>query len=221
LSENIASLNANSVNLLLRNQEVWTQTEQASEPTGRTTRGDWFTQKIYSPLELHAHLFFFEGSSNGGLFWRTSIQTKLQVGSQVTDAGLQEYCRCSQIQDNLLFEPTPLCYWAEMPIALSLRNPAANRIFGRGTQSLKMNLIQKYGFNIVKEAEIIAKHLNKASELELSLLDALVTGYKFRHISKSQALKQYFKSYAKYQLIKDPLKNYFLEYRADSHLAVA
>lgn len=208
LSENIACLQASHNRLLLRNQAIWLQTQSTSQPTDRTTRGDWFTAKTYTPLELHAHLFFFEGISNGGLFWETSIQSQLQVGPSVTDAGLQEYCRTLQIQDPLQFEPTPLCCWSEMPINLSLRNPATNRVFGRGTQAIRMHLIQTCDRSIIKQAEMIAQNLDKVYNFELSLVDALYTNYEFNAISKAQMLKQYCKSYTKYQLIQNPLKEY-------------
>lgn len=211
LSENITSLKTSNATLLLRNQQIWTQTEHLAQPTERTTRGDWFTSKIFSPLELHAHLFFFETTSNGGLFWDTSMKSQLQVGTHVTDAGLQEYCRALQIQDELLFEPNPLCCWSDMPSSLSLRNPAANRVFGRGVQAIKMNLIYTLGCSIIQQAESIAHNLHKLRELEQSLIDALYINYEFRHIKKATIFKQYCKSLAKSQFIKNPLKKYFDE----------
>lgn len=209
LSENISSLKRRNVTLLLRNQQIWTQTEHTSKPTGRTTRGDWFASKIYDPFELHAHLFFFETISNGGLFWKTSIKTQLQVGIQVSDAGLQEYCRALQIQDHLLFEPEPLCCWAEMPSNLSLRNPAANRVFGRGVQAIKMKLIETSGSAIIQQAEEIARDLNKLPEFEQSLVDALYISYSFKCINKVNAFKQYCKSYARYLFVENPLQAHF------------
>ncbi|MBD1822206.1 glycosyltransferase family 2 protein [Cyanobacteria bacterium FACHB-DQ100] len=209
LSENIASLNAYGVDLLLRNQEIWLQEQSTAKPTGRTTRGNWFTSRMYSSLELHAHLFYFEGISNGGLFWRTSMRSDLQVSQSVLDSGLQEYCRTLQIQDNLYFEPQPLCYWSEMPSTLSLRNAVDNRVFGRGVQSIKLNLIKKYKEQIMLEASHIAASLNKEIDFEISLLDSLCTAYQFRRLGLTQRLHQYLKSYAKFKLVQDPLQLYF------------
>ncbi|NJL19683.1 MAG: glycosyltransferase family 2 protein [Leptolyngbyaceae cyanobacterium SM1_3_5] len=208
LSENIALLKEKSVNLLMRNQEIWLQTEQQSQPTGRTTRGDWFTARLYTPYELYAYLFLLEGASNGGLFWKTSMQTNLQVGSQVVDAGLQEYCRSLQIEDDFYFAPKPLCYWSEMPVSLSLRNPASDRVFGRGVQSIRMHLIQNDGQEVIETAEKLAFHCNKRAEFEWSLIDALYIQYHFQYVDRLKAAKSYLKSYAKFKLVKNPLESY-------------
>lgn len=210
LSENISSLKKQGVEILLRNQEIWIQTENFSTPTTKTTGGNWFTSKIYTPIQLHAFIFFFQGISNGGLFWKTSIKSNLQVGSSVGDAGLQEYCRSLQIQENLYFDSNPLCYWSEMPSTLSLRNPISNRIFGRGLQSIKMNLIKKYGVEILKESENIAYSCNKLDEFESALIDALYVNYHFKHTNKIKFFRSYFKSFFKNRLLKDPLQKYFL-----------
>jgi glycosyltransferase involved in cell wall biosynthesis len=216
LSENIASLNTHGVNLLLRNQEIWLQEQETSTPTNRTTRGTWFTNRIYTPLELHAHLFYFEGISNGGLFWRTSLQSNFQVSHYVTDSGLQEYCRTLQLQDNLIFEPKPLCCWAEMSSTLSLRNAVDNRIFGRGVQAIKRNLLEKYGKTIVLEAAQVGDRLNKQTDFENSLLDSLFTKYEFCQLSVLQQVRQYLKSYAKFKFVQDPLHLYFAAHYAES-----
>lgn len=209
LSRNIVSLNTHGVDLLLRNQEIWLQDQNISQSTGRTTRGNWFTNRVYRPLELQAYLFYFEGISNGGLFWRTSLQSNLQVSHHVTDPGLQEYCRTLQIQDNLYFESKPLCYWSEMPTALSLRNAVDNRSFSRGVQTIKRSLLKKYGEAIALEANYIANRLNKQADFELSLLDSLFTKYEFQQLSVMHRIYQYLKSYAKSKLVQNPLHLYF------------
>ncbi len=209
LAENVASLKTHGVDLLLRNQEICFQEQKTAKPTGRTTRGNWFNSRIYSPLELHAHLFYFEGISNGGLFWRTGLRSNLQVGQSVQDSGLQEYCRTLQIQDNLYFEPKPLCYWSEMSLELSLRNAVGDRVFGRGVQSIKRRLIKQYQELITLEAARIAESLNKQVEFEISLLDSLFTAYPFQQLGLTQRVHRYLKSYAKFSLVPDPLRSYF------------
>jgi glycosyltransferase involved in cell wall biosynthesis len=208
ISENIRLLETHGMDLLLRNQAVWMQEANFGATTGRTTRGDWFPEQIYTPLQLHAHLFFFEGIANGGLFWKTTVRSNLQVNSQVIDAGLQEYCRTLQIQDNFYFAAEPLCYWSEMPLNLSLRNSVENRIFGRGVQSIKQCLIQRYGKAIILEANKIACRLEKQCEFEVSLLDGLYTQYAFQQTGWLQKWQRYSKSYAKFKLIADPLNSY-------------
>ncbi|MDV3351377.1 glycosyltransferase family A protein [Leptothoe sp. LEGE 181152] len=208
LSENIAVLRANNVKLLLRNQAIWQQTEYDARPTDRTTRGDWFTSKIYSPLEFYAYLFFFEGASNGGLFWHTEMQSQLQVGPTVKDAGLQEYCRALQIIEPFKFEPKPLCCWAEMTSSLSLRNPADNRTFARGVQSIKQHLLKKYGTEMLLEIEAIALSLDKNLEFEISLADALFPYQVLQTKGILRKIKQYLKSYTRSIWIENPLEDY-------------
>ena len=208
LSENITSLNTNRVNLLLRNQEIWLQAQEVATPTEKTTKGNWFIARTYTPLELHAHLFFMEGISNGGLFWQTSLKSNLQVSSQVKDSGLQEYCRTLQICEPLHFEPIPLCAWSEMSSNQSLRNALRNRIFGRGVQSLKQKLLVHYGTSIVLEASKIADLTYQQKIFESSLLDALFTRYPFRQLNIKQQIHQYLKSYAKSIIVQDPLAAY-------------
>lgn len=209
LEANIESLRVNSVDLLLRNQEIWIQEENAVKPTNRTTRADWLeNQKIYSPIEIKAYLFFFEGASNGGLFWRTSLDSTFQVDKIVTDAGLQEYCRTMQIQDNLVFEIEPLCCWSEMSSEMSLRNGVQNRFFGRGIQSIKRHLINQYHTDIIKEAHSISQRLDRQSQFEYSLIDSLYLNYDFQYLNFFDCLKQYLKSYLKYKLVLSPLQGY-------------
>jgi glycosyltransferase involved in cell wall biosynthesis len=219
LSENIASLKTHRVNVLLRNQEIWLQ-EETSTPTSRTTRGDWFISRLYTPLELHAYLLYFEGVSNGGLFWRTSPQSNFQVSHHVVDAGLQEYCRTLQIQENFYFAAKPLCCWSEMSSTLSLRNAVDNRTFGRGVQAIKRSLLKQYGEKIVQEAAQIGDRLNKQGDFERSLLDGLYTRYHFRQLSVIERTRQYLKSYIKFKLIKDPLDLYLANHPLNSSVLV-
>lgn len=211
LLENIRALESSSVNIILRNQEVWEQSENKHTSTGQTTRGFWFEQKIYQPLELYASLFFFEGISNGGLFWRTSVKSNFQVGNTVTDSGLQEYCRTIQIIEPIYFTSNPLCVWSKMQLDLSSRNSINNRVFGKGQQVIAMYLLEKYEQKIVEVAKNIALRVDKMKELEMSLLNALYLNYSFCHIDKLAAFKNYFKSYAKYIFIGNPLNKYFVE----------
>ncbi|TAE60377.1 MAG: glycosyltransferase family 2 protein [Nostocales cyanobacterium] len=211
LSENIHSLEKNNVNILLRNQEIYLKQDNDFFPTHRTTRGDYLTSKIYQPLELCACTFLCEGISNGGLFWKTSTLSNLQVGNKVKDAGLQEYCRTLQINEKLYFADKPLCYWSEMPISLSLRNPINNRLFARGVQSLRRFLIKKYGQDIIFASKQMAISLNQLDTWELSLIDSLFLSYKFELIQSLELIKRSLKSSARFFLIKDPLDNYFMD----------
>ena len=208
LSENINSLRTHDINLLLRNQKIWLQDQDIATPTDKTTRGYWFTARNYNPLELHAYLFFMEGISNGGLFWRTRSLSNLQVSSKVTDSGLQEYCRTLQICEPVRFEPYPLCCWSKMTSEQSLRNPIADRIFSRGTQSIRRKLLSNYGESIVLEASRIAEFTHQYEALEHSLLDALFVSYKFKELKVNRQVQKYIKSCLKLLSTQNPLANY-------------
>lgn len=208
ISANINALEENGVDLVLCNQEIWYQTPNGDSNTERTTRGDWLFEKKYTPLQLHAHLLYFETISNGGLFWRTSLRSNLQVGKQVSDAGLQEYCRAFQIQDSLYYKSEPQCCWWDVPVDQTSRNPINNRLFGRALQTIKRYLIFKYGQELIHEAKNIALNLNKNVELELSLIDALFLAYNFQYANKLKLATQYFKSWGRFNLITDPLQDY-------------
>lgn len=212
ISENIKLIEHYNINIVLRNQQIWTQQEDVAFPTSKTTKGLWFTSQIYTPIELYSYLFFCEGISNGGLFWRTSLKSNLQVNESVRDAGLQEYCRTAQIIEPLFFAAEPLCYWSEMPDYLSLRNSVTNRRFGRGVQSLKRKLLNSYGLVLVQQASHLANLLGKEKDFELSLLDSLFVHYQFKNLDFLQQVYQWAKSYIKYKFIVDPLGSYTLLY---------
>lgn len=211
ISENIVALDDHQVNILLRNQEVWFQNQDSTKPLGQTTRGDWFEERKYGSIELHAYLFFCEGISNGGLFWRTSLKSNLRVGSKVKDSGLQEACRTLQIAEPLYFKAKPLCVWSHMPSALISRSFVSKRARGRGKQSIIRHLIRKYKEEIIHLAWKKSLLLSKEKEFEVTLLDALYTKHSFQSMNLVSAVKRYIKSYAKYKLMKDPLRDYFAE----------
>ena len=212
LSENIHALDDTHVDILLRNQEIWFQNENTTIPTGQTTRGNWFEEREYDSLELHAFLFFFEAISNGGLFWKTSIKSNLQVGNKVKDSGLQESCRTLQIVEPLYFKSKPLCVWSQMPAELISRSFVSNRARTRGKQSIVRYLIQKYKEDIVVIAKNKSFDFAREEEFEVTLLDALYTKHNFQFIRDAGAIKRYIKSYAKYKLVDDPLKDYFSDW---------
>ncbi len=209
LRKNIRALDTHRVGLILRNQTIHVQEKNGSAVTTRTTRGEWFTERQYDPIELHAHLFFFEGVSNGGLFWDTSIPSNLYVGPSVNDSGLQEYCRTLQIREAVYFKAEPLCVWSEMSPELIFRSSISTRSVTRGLQSLIQYLIRKYNKEIIELAKTLSSRLLLEERFEMSLLDALYTDYDFQAITKVQALKRYLRSYAKFKCIADPLSDYF------------
>lgn len=170
LRENFRALEANCANLLLRNQAI--HAGDAWRATGATTRGDWIEPGTRTPLEIHALLFFMEGVSNGGLFWRLGCDVDLTVGANVTDAGLQECCRTLLVREPLVFAPEPLAIFTELPADRIERSVAANRVFARGTQSLRAHLLARHGDSIVSAARAIAARTGRTATLVQSLGDA-------------------------------------------------
>jgi glycosyltransferase involved in cell wall biosynthesis len=209
LRSNLEALDGGGAGILLRNQQVCVQLKDHSFLTDRTTRGEWFAERLYQPLELHARLFLFEGISNGGLFWNTSIGSNLAVGPQVKDSGLQEYCRTLQISEPLLFQAEPLCVWAEMPIELVSRSSLNGRAQSRGLQSIRRWLIQRYGSEVIERARLISAKRSRELQFEVALTDALYTRYDFKFLSKRARLRRLLRSYAKSKLVRDPLNNYW------------
>ncbi len=205
IAQNIQSVETNNVGIVLRNQEVRLETNGASVPTGATTREKWFQKGVYNPLELKARLFFSEGISNGGLFWHTErIKSNLQVGSQVEHSWHQELFRTLRVEEAICFEPTPQCVFTEFERSYRKINLAPKH--NRGTQSILIYLIHRYGNDIISEAEKIA--LNSGSELllERKLLNALQFKYKFKQIGKLETINLSAKYLLRYLLYRDPFK---------------
>ncbi len=177
LAENLRALEAAGLGLLLRNQQVWRQAGETFAATNRTTRGEWFSEGRCEPLALHARMFFNEGISNGGLFWRTGTKSALQVGRSVTITGVQEYCRTFGIREPLWFAREPLAVWAEVEAAAVTRGTHANRTFARAVQQLRIELVRRHGRAIVTEARRLGAERGIAPAFaDLTLLQHLRHG---------------------------------------------
>ncbi|BAU13329.1 glycosyl transferase family 2 [Leptolyngbya sp. NIES-3755] len=214
IEKNIRSLNTHNVNLIMRNQEIRLEENGTSIPTGKTSRGRWFRTGLYAPFEVHARLFFCEGISNGGMFWRTDkIQSNLQVGTQVDDAWHQELYRTLQLEEPLFFESEPLCVWTgfEEPqkepdnLRESLFSLPAR--YNKVTQFILSKLIQKYGDSFVQiAAEVAATEKDEAIILERQLLNVRYLNYRFQHIRQIERvlllLKNYFRSLQAQRFVK-------------------
>lgn len=209
LKANLHAIDEHKVPLILRNQHVWLQKLSTEEDLGRTTRGNWFEAKIYEPKELHAFLFFFEGISNGGMFWRVNAGLDLVVGPDVTDSGLQEFLRTLQIDQPMRFEPEPLAVWSKMSDELITRSTLDNRKYSRGKQSVMRYLIHHYGNSIIDEAYRIAENHTVFRELEEALIESGYYPRKPYHLSLSERLKLAVKSTIKFKWVNDPLLEYF------------
>lgn len=159
VENNLRRMNEAGVNIVLRNQQIWAQKGDAFHDTGRTTRGDWFRDGIHSEMSLRARLFFMEGVSNGGLFWSTKAGSRLQVGKDVTAAGVQEWCRTLGVREPLLFCAEPLAVWADLEPANVNREARDDRHYARSVQSIRRALLSRHGRTITDEATRLATEL--------------------------------------------------------------
>jgi glycosyltransferase involved in cell wall biosynthesis len=219
IAENIQSLETHNVNIVLRNAEIRLQTDEASIPTGETNREKWYIQGIYTPFEIYARLFFCEGITNSGLFWRTDkIRSNLQVGSQVKDALHQELFRSLQIKERIYFEPTPLCVFTlfETHDHLEKKSAIAKKIdlikYRRGSQSILIYLVNKYGWEIVKQAREIAIITNYEYMLENRLLESFYMNYPFKETNKFKAIYSLFRHFLRFLILPDPYKHIYKKY---------
>ncbi|MBD2296487.1 glycosyltransferase family 2 protein [Anabaena sphaerica FACHB-251] len=219
ISENIQSLETHNVNIVLRNAEIRLQIDEASIPTGKTNLGKWYRQGLYTPFEIYARLFFCEGITNSGLFWRTDkIRSNLQVGSQVKDALHQELFRSLQIKDPIYFESTPLSVFTLFEVHDHIENKSGlskkiNLIqYRRGVQSILIHLVNKYGCKIVKQAQKIAMITASEDILENRLLETFYLNYQFQKTNKLRAIHSLFRHFLRFLILPDPYKAMYDKY---------
>jgi glycosyltransferase involved in cell wall biosynthesis len=211
IAENIKVIKSTGVNIVLRNQEWRLEKNSASIPTNRTTRGQWFHQGIYNPMQLRSRLFFCEGISNGGLFWQTNkIDSNLQIGEQIKHPWHQELFRTLRIKEPIWFEPQSLCVFTEFDredttsIKLAPELPAR---LTRASQSIWIYLVNKYGDSIIQEAQKLAIEQKVEALLERQLINAFCFKYKFNYLSKVDVINILSKAMLRYLLFQDPFKN--------------
>jgi glycosyltransferase involved in cell wall biosynthesis len=216
IAENIQSLETHDVSIILRNAEIRLQTNEASIPTGETNRGKWFTQKIYSPFEIYAYLFFCEGITNSGLFWRTDkIQSNLQVGPQVKNALHQELFRSLQIKEPIYYEPNPLSVFTlfEVHDQLGEKPELAKRLeliqYRRGVQSILSHVVNKYGIRIIQKAHEIALSTGSEDVLENRLIEIFYFDYEYKKIKKYIALNFLLRHFLRILMFPDPYKKIY------------
>lgn len=213
LSVNIDALEYSGCRIVLRNQIVAIEGDNRfAEQCNQTTRGKVFgnTNRRLSPLEIRAAMFFSEGISNGGLFWKLSENISLAVGPNVRFSPMQEYCRSLLISEDVWFGAEPLAVFSLPYNGVTTREPLANRRFNRGRQSILSRILNHHGTRLVDIAKKICTLNNReVRELAISLAD---TGWGYMpvgNISYSELLKFRLKGIAKRCLISDPLNEYW------------
>jgi glycosyltransferase involved in cell wall biosynthesis len=201
ISQNIKELDDSKTNILLRNQKIDIYTNLDNiEKTNHTTRGGWFKNRIYSPFELHTFLFFFEGISNGGLFWNSNAISDFVV-NETSDVGLQENFRTLHIQEPVYFANEPLAVFTSMDKSLTARASNKDRFYSRGRQAIVRKIIKRYGYRIVDKAKEISQDKKNEKSLEITLLDAFYFKYDFQ-IPKKEMITRIIKSIARFIFIK-------------------
>ena len=135
LAQNITVLQNTGTKIVQRNQDVWSRYSEPPQRTDADCLGHWYggDDQVLEPLRLHAFMFLFPGVSNGALFWNTTAASDLQVDEGIRDASLQEYGRCAQIQERVVFAGESLAAWADVPKGQAARGglfrPGIREIF--------------------------------------------------------------------------------------------
>ena len=122
LERNAAEAEAGGLRLLFRNQLVESPAASGTVPSGavtpapagRTTLGGIYRGGDYDPVELLPAAFFTAGGfSNGAAFWRTDGRSRLRIGPEVPDTGLQESLRLLRVADRCGVRLEPLAVWRD------------------------------------------------------------------------------------------------------------
>lgn len=230
IESNIKSLQAHDVSIVLRNQEIRIESSTGSStPTGETTRGNWFVEKVYSPLDLYATLFFCEGISNGGLFWDTAeIKSDLIVGKCIDDSWFQEIFRTLKIVEPVFFNPAVGSVWTQFEVMGAdrgsklpslLSTPPVNN---RATQAILRHLIEICGDSLIERAQAIASgDCEKTQLLERQILNALQFSYPYQHVSMPKRLIILAKHYIRHLYSADRFQSALRSMPLEKSLGIA
>jgi len=155
------------------------------------------------PIQLRAALFFCEGISNGGLFWRTNAREDLQVGSLVQSAALQEHIRTLKICSPIVFASEPLAIFSRAPDAQTTREPLHNRAYNRARQTILSRVLRVHGSTLIDEARALVRSRAMQEQLDRQLAD-------ITHLPAAlKQPRQFAKGVAKILLVPDPLSKYW------------
>jgi glycosyltransferase involved in cell wall biosynthesis len=148
-----------------------------------TTRGEWFSDGEVSPLLLRTVLLFNEGISNGGLVWKLNGRISLQVGDEVKQTGLHEACRSLLMKQPFQFIYDAQSVWTFMPKSETARATEANRLIGRGIQSIRSWVVKKHGRDVLEPAYDLALKKHIVAEFAETLAYIGVS-FKFIHLAR-------------------------------------
>lgn len=202
-------MNSHQGSFALFNQRIQRSNgELASEE--ETTRGDWYCEGWIDPHDLHASLLLMEGLSNGGIIWRIGGPTPLQVGGSVKLTALHEACRSLLVRAPFWFSKKALAVWRDAPVQETARNEEANRIIGRGNQSITRFLLRGYGWDSVARALLFAHTPARKEQLVSRLLHAGAFSAAMRVDSAiaRRKVSLFFKGIAARLSVKDPCREF-------------
>jgi hypothetical protein len=211
LERNIGSLNKSGARVSLMNQRILPEdiAVEANHESFSTTRGGIFgsQSRLLSPIQVRSAIFYCEGLSNGGIFWKIHPDISFFVGEYVTHSPMQEYCRSLLLKEPVYFNADPNAVFS-MPISgTTTREPLENRRFNRGRMGILSALVKYHGCLLIDEAKALASNSSEMKKtLELSLAEISAKYIVSENISFLEGVQARAKGLAKQLMVADPLK---------------
>ncbi len=213
LQSNLEKVLESGCRILLRNQRIVEEGPNGeSRVSERTTRADVFGERdrILSPIQIRASMFFCEGLSNGGLFWKLDNEINLVVGPMVTNSPMQEHCRSLQVKEAVFYAAAPLAVFCHPTDGSTTREALENRVFNRGRQSILSRLL-KCDAGCLHEAALNLAGgnpmLRKSLELAMAEYGIPISGN--THSTFFERARAWAKGRMKELLVADPLRRYW------------
>jgi len=214
LEKNVRSLNESGARVTLMNQRILPEdiAVEANHTRSPTTRGDIFgsDSRLISPMEVRAALFYCEGLSNGGIFWKISPDISFFVGEDVSHSPMQEYCRSLQLKEAVYFSADPHAVFSMPCSGKTTREPLENRRFNRGRLGILSALVKYHGQDLISVAYSLASKSSRMKKtLDLSLSEISPKYIFSKNITLLQGSQAWAKGLAKKFTISDPLNLYW------------
>lgn len=186
IERSVKTLQVTGLDIAMVNQDVWEQDGHiANKLANTTTRGLWMQEGVIDVGTLRSHLFFHEGISNGGLFWRLNAGVNLEVCPSITNTWLQEKLRTLRVAKPLVFLANPAAAFTLFKGRTDHFNSQPQRLaeYHFGAQALLRHIIHIHGRQIVLQAQMLATTSDRLRTFEHSLVRALYPYWQFRSIS--------------------------------------
>lgn len=214
LEINVSSLNESGARVVLMNQRILPEdiSVEANHECLLTTRGGIFgsESRLLSRMEVRAALFYCEGLSNGGIFWKIHPDISFFVGEHVTHSPMQEYCRSLQLKEAVYYSADPHAVFSMSCSGKTTREPLENRRFNRGRLGILSALVKHHGQVLIDVAKSLAsKSSIMKKTLDLSLSEISPKYILSENITLLQGSQAWAKGLAKKFTISDPLNIYW------------